>query len=75
MGASFSEFGARACSFALLSESAALCVKTYIEEWWRSDDITTPISEIKVTNQKGTCLIRKKIIKNLKQVVKYLEEL
>ena len=46
MGSSFSEFGTRACSLALLAPSASLAVKTYIEEWWNSDEYTMPIEEI-----------------------------
>lgn len=47
MGSSFTEFGTRACSLALLAPSASLAVRTYIEEWWNSDEYTMPIEEIK----------------------------
>lgn len=53
MGSSFSEFGTRACSLALLARSASLSVRTYIEEWWNSDEYTMPIEEIEQTKSPG----------------------
>lgn len=57
MGSSFSEFGTRACSLALLAPSASLSVKTYIEEWWNSDEYTMPIEKIEYNPSSG--LLRK----------------
>lgn len=53
MGSSFSEFGTRACSLALLAPSASLAVRTYIEEWWNSDEYTMPIEEIEQIKSPG----------------------
>lgn len=46
LGSSFSEFGTRACSLALLSNSASMAIKTYIEEWWNSDEFSISLDNI-----------------------------
>lgn len=54
MGSSFSEFGTRACSLALLAPSASLAVRTYIEEWWNSKEYTMPIGAIEPNSSCGS---------------------
>lgn len=74
MGSSFSEFGGRACLLAKLSESAALCVKTCVEEWWKSNDITMPISDVENAKEKKITSLRNKIAESLKWVANYIKK-
>ena len=73
LGSSFSEFGGRACSLAKLSDSAAMCVKSYVEEWWNSEDITMPISGISLLKKEKKKSLRRKVIECLRKISDYIK--